>query len=57
MALRADACNNAFPVGAGLMLVLLYGREGWFAPVLRAAGFNVVFAFPGTFSFPLMQKF
>ena len=32
---------------AGLMLVLLYGREGWFSPVLRAAGFNVVFAFPG----------
>jgi len=31
----------------GLMLVLLYGREGWFSPVLRAAGFNVVFAFPG----------
>lgn len=32
---------------AGLMLVLLYGREGWFAPVIRATGFNVVFAFPG----------
>ena len=29
------------------MLVLLYGREGWFAPVIRASGFNVVFAFPG----------
>ncbi|CAL5228594.1 g11755 [Coccomyxa viridis] len=35
------------PVVTGLMLVLLYGREGWFSPVLRAAGFNVVFAFPG----------
>ena len=32
---------------AGLMLVLLYGREGLFAPILRAAGFRVVFAFPG----------
>lgn len=31
----------------GLMLVLLYGREGWFAPVIRATGFNIVFAFPG----------
>ncbi len=29
------------------MLVLLYGREGWFAPVIRATGFNIVFAFPG----------
>ena len=32
---------------AGLMLVLLYGRSGWFAPVIRATGFNIVFAFPG----------
>ena len=37
-------CVNA---RAGLMLVLLYGREGWFAPVIRASGYNVVFAFPG----------
>jgi len=29
------------------MLVLLYGRSGWFAPVIRATGFNIVFAFPG----------
>ena len=36
-------------LSTGLMLVLLYGREGWFSPVLRAAGFNVVFAFPGIF--------
>jgi len=27
--------------------VLLYGRNGWFAPALNALGFNVVFAFPG----------
>lgn len=33
---------------AGLMLVLLYGREGWFAPIIRASGYNIVFAFPGT---------
>jgi hypothetical protein len=33
---------------AGLMLVLLYGREGLFAPVLRATGFKIVFAFPGS---------
>ena len=36
-----------FVTPAGLMLVLLYGREGWFAPILRATGFNIVFAFPG----------
>lgn len=35
------------PVVTGLMLVLLYGREGLFAPILRATGFNIVFAFPG----------
>lgn len=35
------------PVITGLMLVLLYGREGWFAPVLQATGFRIVFAFPG----------
>ncbi|KAL3151528.1 Sulfate permease 2, chloroplastic [Trebouxia sp. C0009 RCD-2024] len=35
------------PVVTGLMLVLLYGREGWFAPLIRATGFNIVFAFPG----------
>lgn len=34
----------------GLMLVLLYGRNGWFAPVIRATGFNIVFAFPGKIS-------
>lgn len=35
------------PVVVGLMLILLYGREGIFAPVLREYGLNVVFAFPG----------
>ena len=38
--------------GAGLMLVLLYGREGWFAPLIRATGFNIVFAFPGQLPAP-----
>ena len=45
-------CHVAFEIRsahacAGLMLVLLYGREGWFAPVLQATGFRIVFAFPG----------
>jgi sulfate/thiosulfate transport system permease protein len=35
------------PVVAGLMIVLLYSRTGWFGPVLKAAHFKVIFAFPG----------
>eukprot|EP01025_Chloroclados_australasicus_P033857 TRINITY_DN3463_c0_g1_i1.p1 TRINITY_DN3463_c0_g1~~TRINITY_DN3463_c0_g1_i1.p1 ORF type:complete len:400 (+),score=37.77 TRINITY_DN3463_c0_g1_i1:182-1201(+) len=35
------------PVVVGLMFVLLYGREGWFAPLIRQSGFEIVFAFPG----------
>lgn len=34
------------PVVAGLMLVLLYGRSGWFAPVLEAANIKIIFAMP-----------
>ncbi|MEG4010832.1 MULTISPECIES: sulfate ABC transporter permease subunit CysW [unclassified Microcoleus] len=35
------------PVVAGLMIVLLYGRLGWFGPWLESAGIKVIFAFPG----------
>lgn len=35
------------PVVVGLMLVLLYGRSGWFGPLLNATGFKVIFALPG----------
>lgn len=35
------------PVVTGLVLTLLYGRSGWFAPALKGAGLSVVFAFPG----------
>lgn len=35
------------PVVTGLMLVLLYGRTGIFAPYLESFGLQVVFAFPG----------
>ena len=58
------------PVVAGLCLVLLFGREGWFASLLDAWGLKVLFARPGivlatlfiTFPFvareliPLMQQ-
>lgn len=35
------------PVVAGLMLVLLYGRNGWFGPLLESANIKIIFAFPG----------
>lgn len=35
------------PVVAGLMIVLLYGRHGWFGPWLEAADIKIVFALPG----------
>ncbi|MGF1568639.1 MAG: sulfate ABC transporter permease subunit CysW [Nodosilinea sp.] len=35
------------PVVAGLMLVLLYGSNGWFGPVLEAGGMKIIFALPG----------
>jgi sulfate transport system permease protein len=35
------------PVVAGLMLVLLYGRNGWLGSWLEAIGFKVIFALPG----------
>ncbi|MGB7442615.1 MAG: sulfate ABC transporter permease subunit CysW [Coleofasciculaceae cyanobacterium] len=34
------------PVVAGLMLVLLYGRSGWFGPLLEAADIKIIFALP-----------
>jgi len=35
------------PVIAGFMLVLLFGRGGWLAPLAQALGIKVVFAVPG----------
>jgi sulfate transport system permease protein len=35
------------PVVAGLMIVLLYGRNGWFGPLLDANGIKIIFAVPG----------
>lgn len=35
------------PVVAGLMLVLLYGRQGWFGGWLHANDIRIIFAFPG----------
>ncbi|MBD1913115.1 MULTISPECIES: sulfate ABC transporter permease subunit CysW [unclassified Leptolyngbya] len=35
------------PVVAGLMIVLLYGRNGWFGPLLDANNIKIIFAVPG----------
>jgi sulfate/thiosulfate transport system permease protein len=35
------------PVVAGLMIVLLYGRNGWFGPWLEAHNLKIIFAVPG----------
>lgn len=35
------------PVITGYMVVLLFGRQGWFAPLLEATGLKVAFALPG----------
>jgi sulfate/thiosulfate transport system permease protein len=35
------------PVVAGLMLVLLYGSNGWFGSWLQAHDIKIIFAFPG----------
>ena len=35
------------PVIAGLMLILLFGRGGWFSSASDALGFKIVFALPG----------
>jgi sulfate transport system permease protein len=35
------------PVIAGFMLILLFGRAGWFTPLIERFGLKVVFATPG----------
>lgn len=42
-----DLPFSVSPVVAGLMLVLLYGRNGWFGPLLQSADLQVIFALPG----------
>ena len=42
-----DLPFSVSPVVAGLMLLLLFGTQGWFAPVLGALDWQVVFAVPG----------
>jgi sulfate transport system permease protein len=42
-----DLPFSVSPVIAGLVFVLLFGSQGWFGPLLRDLGIQVVFALPG----------
>jgi sulfate/thiosulfate transport system permease protein len=42
-----DLPFSVSPVVGGLMLVLLYGRQGWFGPWLEAHDIRIIFALPG----------
>jgi sulfate/thiosulfate transport system permease protein len=42
-----DLPFSVSPVVAGLMIVLLYGRRGWFGGLLENVDFKVIFALPG----------
>lgn len=42
-----DLPFSVSPVVAGLMLVLLYGRQGWLGPWLEAQNLKIIFALPG----------
>lgn len=42
-----DVTFAVSPVMTGLAFLLLFGRTGWFAPLVSAAGVPIAFAFPG----------
>jgi sulfate/thiosulfate transport system permease protein len=35
------------PVVVGVMMIMLYGKSGWFGPALSGAGLRIIFALPG----------
>jgi sulfate transport system permease protein len=42
-----DLPFSVSPVVSGLVYVLLFGRTGWFGPLLEDLGFKVIYAVPG----------
>ncbi len=42
-----DLPFSVSPVIAGLLFILLFGRQGWFHPWLEAHNLKIIFAFPG----------
>ena len=57
-----DLPFSVSPVIAGLMFVLLFGREGWFGETLANAGIQIIFSTPGIIlvtvfvTFPLIVR-
>lgn len=47
IALLLDLPIAVSPVVAGLMFLLLFGRQGWFGPLLSSLDVKIVFALPG----------
>lgn len=47
VSLLVDLPLSVSPIVAGLALVFVYGRTGWFGGSLERAGVEVIFAFPG----------
>lgn len=47
LATLLDLPLSVSPVIAGLVFVLLFGRQGWFGPWLEARGIRIIFAVPG----------
>ncbi len=47
LSLLVDLPLSVSPIVAGLALVFVYGRTGWFGPALDSLGYQVIFAFPG----------
>ncbi len=42
-----DVPFSISPVVAGLMMILLYGNQGWFGGILQAVGVKIIFSVPG----------
>jgi sulfate/thiosulfate transport system permease protein len=42
-----DVPFSISPVVAGLMMILLYGNQGWFGGILQAVGVRIIFSVPG----------
>lgn len=47
LSLLVDLPLSVSPIVAGVALIFVYGRNGWFGSALDSAGFQVIFAFPG----------
>lgn len=62
LSVLVDLPLSVSPIVAGLALIFVYGKTGWFGGALDTAGVQVIFAFPGIVlatvfvSFPLVVR-